>query len=282
VNTSQTSIEPQPIAVLGAGKMGEILSRGIVNADLAPASSIYLADINPRRLEDLVASYGFGSKPSNPEAVQAASIVLLAVKPQDIGSVLEEIAPAVRDGQLIISIAAGISTGFIESRLPDGSVVVRAMPNAAAGLGEGITALCGGSAARPEHLDQAHRLLAGVGKVLRIPESHIDAVTAISGSGPAYFALFAEAMIDAGVTVGLSRAVASELVVQTMVGSAAMMAQGGMSAVALREAVTSPAGTTSMALLELERAGVRAAVLNAVQAAAARARALSGEATTKG
>jgi pyrroline-5-carboxylate reductase len=282
VNVASSSAAPEPIAVLGAGKMGEILARGVADAGLAPPDSLYLTDVNAGRLQEVIRRHGFSSKPSNAEAVEASSVVVLAVKPQDIGKVLDEIAPAVRDDHLVISIAAGVSTQQIERRLPPGTVLVRAMPNAAAAVGEGITAICGGSAARHEDLDRAERLLGGVGKVLRVPESHIDAVTAISGSGPAYFALFAEAMIDAGVTVGLSRAVASQLVAQTMVGSAAMIARGGMTASAVREAVTSPGGTTAMALLELERAGVRAAVLNAVKAAADRAGALSEEAAKKG
>lgn len=266
---------------MGSGKMGEILARGIVRAGLVPAGSIYLTDIDARRVQDLVERYGFASKPSNAEAVEVAPTVVLAVKPQDVGSVLDEIAPGIGAEHLIISIAAGITTGFIDDRLPSGPAVVRAMPNAASGVGEGITAICAGANAREEHLDVAQRLLGGVGKVLRVAERYIDAVTAVSGSGPAYFALFAEAMVDAGVTVGLSRAVASELVVQTMTGTAAMMSKGGMRPADVREAVTSPAGTTSMALAELERAGVRAAVLNAVQAALDRSRALSGESGPK-
>jgi pyrroline-5-carboxylate reductase len=257
--------------------MGEILARGIAGAGRVPAGSIYLTDIDARRVQDLVRKHGFASKTSNPEAVEVAKIVVLAVKPQDVGSVLEEIAPGIRPEHLVISIAAGITTRFIDDRLPSGPAVVRAMPNAASGVGEGITAICAGAHARDEHLAVAEQLLSGVGKVLRVAEPYIDAVTAVSGSGPAYFALFAEAMVDAGVNVGLSRAVASELVVQTLAGTAAMMSRGGMRPAEVREAVTSPAGTTSMALAELERSGVRAAVLNAVQAALDRSKAMSGE-----
>lgn len=277
MNTSEGLSGAGPVAVLGSGKMGEILARGIARAGLVPAGSIYLTDIDARRVQALVEQHGFSSKPSNPEAVAAAAIVLLAVKPQDLGSVLEEIAPGIGAQHLIISIAAGVPTRFIDDRLPSGPAVVRAMPNAASGVGEGITAICGGANAQQEHLDAAERLLTGVGKVLRVAEPYIDAVTAVSGSGPAYFALFAEAMVDAGVTVGLSREVASELVIQTLAGTAAMMSRGGMRPAEVREAVTSPAGTTSMALAELERSGVRAAVLNAVQAALDRSKAMSGE-----
>lgn len=260
--------------------MGEILSAGIVGAGLAAAESIYLSDVNTARVEELVARYGMASKPSNVEAVRASELVLVSVKPQDIAGVLEEIGPALGPRHLILSIAAGISTRFIEERVAQ-VPVVRAMPNAAAAVGAGITAICAGSRASEGHLGVAERLLEGVGSVVRVREAYIDAVTAISGSGPAYVALFAEAMVDAGVTAGLSRPLASELVVGTLAGAAAMMAEGGMSPAAVREAVTSPAGTTAMALVELERGGVRAAVLNAVLAAAERAGALSGEGRKK-
>jgi pyrroline-5-carboxylate reductase len=256
--------------------MGEILASGIARAGLVPAGSIYLTDIDASRVQDLVEQHGFASRPSNREAVEAARIVVLAVKPQDIGQVLEEISPGVGSEHLIVSIAAGITTSFIDDRLASGPAVVRAMPNAASSVGEGITAICAGAHAGDEHLELAEWLLSGVGKVLRVAEPYIDAVTAVSGSGPAYFALFAEAMVDAGVNVGLSRAVASELVIQTMAGTAAMMSRGGLRPAEVREAVTSPAGTTSMALAELERSGVRAAILDAVQAAYDRSKAMAG------
>jgi pyrroline-5-carboxylate reductase len=269
------------VAVLGAGKMGEILAVGILRAALAPPLQVHLSDINRSRVADLVGKHGFSSETTNADAVDKADVILLSVKPQDIGAVLDEIAPRVRSEHVVISIAAGITTRSIEAKLPASTAVVRAMPNAAAAVGEGVTAICGGSSATEEHLALAERLLGGVGGVLRVAEGYIDAVTAISGSGPAYVALFAEAIIDAGVTVGLSRPIATELALRTVSGTAAMMSKGGMAPAAVREAVTSPGGTTAMALAELERAGVRAAVLNAVQAAAERARALSGEGRTE-
>lgn len=267
--------QPGPIAVLGAGRMGEILARGIARSGLVPEDQIYLADVNAQRSIDLAEQYGFRAADSNVSAAAAARTILLAVKPQDIDSVLRQIDPIIGSDHLLISIAAGITTARIEWVLTSDCRVVRAMPNAASVVGEGVTAICAGTSADAQDLDIAEQILLGAGRVLRISEVHIDAVTAVSGSGPAYFALFAEAMVDAGVTIGLTRTIATELVVQTMVGTAAMLSKGAMQPLEIREAVTSPGGTTAMALRELERAGVRAGVSNAIQAALDRARAIA-------
>lgn len=266
---------PRAVAVLGAGKMGEILARGISRSGLVPPDQIYLADVNAQRSVQLAELHGFQVAESNVAAAGAANIILLAVKPQDVETVLRQIDPVIGSDHLLVSIAAGVTTARIEWVLASDCRVVRAMPNAASAVGEGITAICAGSSADSSDLDVAEQMLSGAGKVLRISERYIDAVTAVSGSGPAYFALFAEAMVDAGVSIGLARTIATELVVQTMVGTAAMLAQGGMHPLEIREAVTSPGGTTAMALRELERAGVRAGVSNAIQAALDRARALA-------
>lgn len=266
---------PGPIAVLGAGKMGEILAQGIVRSGLVSAGQIHLADVNAQRVADLAERYGFGAAESNAEAAAGARTILLSVKPMDVAAVLEQINPVMGSGHLLICIAAGVTTRRLQAGLTHGSRVVRAMPNAASSVGEGITAICAGSSAGSADLDLAEKIMSGAGKVVRIAEPYLDAVTALSGSGPAYFALFAEAMIDAGVAVGLPRAVASELVVQTLVGTGAMLVQAGMQPGQVREAVTSPGGTTAMALRELERSGVRAGVANAVQAALDRARELA-------
>lgn len=266
------------VAVIGAGKMGEILAAGMVRSGIRTADQILVTDAYAPRIAEVVARHSFQAPAGNLAAVQAANVVILAVKPKDLGQLLAEIAPGVGEDHLVISIAAGITTAFLEKGLPNGAVV-RAMPNAASQVGEGMTAICAGSRATPEHLEAARTLLEGVGPVITIEEPYIDAVTAVSGSGPAYFALFAEAMIDAGVTVGLPRAVAAQLVAQTMRGTAALVTDGGMQPVEVRAAVTSPGGTTAMAVGELERAGVRGAVLNAVQAAFDRAKALRGPST---
>ncbi|MDI9919185.1 pyrroline-5-carboxylate reductase, partial [Rhodococcus sp. IEGM 1379] len=188
-----------------------------------------------------------------------------------------ELAKVDLDGdleQLIVSLAAGIPTGFYETRLPAGFPVVRVMPNTPMLVGEGVSVLAPGRHVKAEHLELVRGILGSVGKVVTVPESQIDAVTAVSGSGPAYFFLVAEAMIDAGVGLGLTRAVATELVVQTMVGSAAMLDRTGDSAAELRAAVTSPGGTTAAAVRQLEAGGLRTAFFEALDAAKTRSAAM--------
>ena len=267
------------VAVLGAGRMGEILAAGMVRSGVRSAGQILVTDANPQRVEEVASRHGFVLRESNSAAVQASSVVVLAVKPKDLPALLAEIAPSVGAGHLIVSIAAGVTTAALERGLGGSAAVVRAMPNAASSVGEGITAICAGSRAQEKDLNVARELLGGVGPVISIGEAYIDAVTAVSGSGPAYFALFAEAMVDAGVTVGLPREVSAQLVAQTMRGTAALVTEGRMEPAEVRAAVTSPGGTTAMAIRELERSGVRAGVLNAVQAAFDRARDLAGGST---
>jgi pyrroline-5-carboxylate reductase len=184
-----------------------------------------------------------------------------------MGALLDEISPAVRPGQLVVSLAAGITTAFLESRLPDGVAVVRVMPNTPALVDEGMAAIAPGSHCDDDHLAIAEELLGSTGRVLRVPEKQMDAVTAISGTGPAYVFFVVESMIEAGVHLGLPRATATELVVQTLVGSAKMLRETGTHPVVLREQVTSPGGTTAAALRELEVHKVRAAFLAAMEAA---------------
>ncbi len=264
------------VAVIGSGKMGEILSAGMVRSGLLKPDQILVTDADGQRVKEVAGRHGFSSPDGNREAVEHSRVVVLAVKPKDVGAVLAEIAPEVGASHLIVSIAAGVTTKTLQAGLGSSAVVVRAMPNVAAQVGEGITAICAGDRAGEEHLLLARQVLGGVGPVIVIEEAYIDAVTAVSGSGPAYFALFAEAMIDAGVTLGLPRSVSSQLVAQTLRGTAALVTDAGMKPAEVREAVTSPGGTTAMAVRELERAGVRAAVLNAVQAALDRAKVLAG------
>jgi pyrroline-5-carboxylate reductase len=184
-----------------------------------------------------------------------------------MAGLLDEIASGVRPGQLVVSLAAGITTAFLESRLPDGVPVVRVMPNTPALVDEGMSAIAAGSHCDDEHLAVAEGLLGATGRVLRVPEAQMDAVTAISGTGPAYVFFVVESMIEAGVHLGLPRATATELVVQTLVGSAKMLRETGTHPTVLREQVTSPGGTTAAALRELEIHRVRAAFLAAMEAA---------------
>jgi pyrroline-5-carboxylate reductase len=260
------------IAILGAGKMGEALLSGVLRAGRRPSDLV----VTVRRDERgalLRERYGVEVL-TNAEAARTADTLVLAVKPQDMRTLLEEID--VPPGRLVISIAAGIPTGFIEKRLPDGVPVVRVMSNTPVHVDEAMSVISPGSHAGEEHLKVAEELLTPVGKVLRIPESLQDAATALSGSGPAYFYYLVEAMVDAGILLGMPRAAALEMVIQSAVGAAVMLRDTGDHPVMLREAVTSPAGTTISAIRELERHGVRAAVIEAIEAARDRGRDLAG------
>lgn len=263
------------LAVLGCGKLGEILISGLIGSGWRSPEQLFVTARRSERAEELSARYGVNASTSNPGAVKEAQVLVVAVKPQDMDSLLSEIREAVTPGHLIVSVAAAIPTRFIERRLADGVPVVRAMPNAPAQVREGVAAICPGSHATDEHLKVAEDVLTHVGSVVRLTEPYMDAVTAVSGSGPAYFALLAEAMVDAGIMLGLSRSVSTQLVVQTMLGTATLLRDAQMHPVELREAVTSPGGTTIMAIRELEQAGVRAALLNAIQAAMERSQTLA-------
>jgi pyrroline-5-carboxylate reductase len=204
---------------------------------------------------------------SNPEAVEWAETVVLTVKPQDIEALLGQVAEHVTSEHLVVSFAAGVRTSFVEKHLASAVPVVRVMSNVAVLVDEAMSVVSPGSQAEDKHLSVAEELLGYVGKVIRLPEVHLDAITATSGSGPAYFFLLAEAMIEACILLGLSRDVATELIIQTMLGSAKMLRDTGKHPVELREMVTSPGGTTIAAIRHLEEAGVRAAFLNAIDAA---------------
>jgi pyrroline-5-carboxylate reductase len=274
------------IAIIGGGSMGEALLAGLLRSG-RQVKDLVVAERAPQRAAYLAETYavrvtGVG------DAAENAAHVLLAVKPADVESVVAEIsdASARADGsaveQVLVSVVAGVTTSFYESRLPPGSPVVRVMPNAPALVGAGVSALAKGRFVTDEQLAVVARLFECVGGVLTVPEAQIDSVTAVSGSGPAYFFLFVEALVDAAVAIGLTRAVATELAVQTMAGSAAMLLerlpeQGGLtsavpdtSAAQLRAMVTSPGGTTAAGLRELERCGLRSAVADAVEAAKTR------------
>jgi pyrroline-5-carboxylate reductase len=252
-------------AIIGAGVMGETLLSGLVRAG-RPVSELLVGEKRPERARELEEKYAV-SVVSNLDATKGADTIALVVKPQDMGSLLDEIGPAVRPGQLVVSLAAGITTSFLEARLPDGVAVVRVMPNTPALVDEGMAAIAPGSHCDDEHLEIAEELLGSTGRVLRVPEKQMDAVTAISGTGPAYVFFVVESMIEAGVHLGLPRATATDLVVQTLVGSAKMLRETGSHPVVLREQVTSPGGTTAAALRELEVHKVRAAFLAAMEAA---------------
>lgn len=257
------------IAVIGGGRIGEALISGLLKNGFATKDLVVVEKVGERRNE-LARDYSIRVTESTPDAVEGADVVVVAVKPNDVDAVVAAIATADLDNddeQILVSLAAGIPTVRYETKLPAGFPVVRVMPNTPMLVGVGASVLAPGRYVRPEHLDVVREILATVGTVSIVPESQIDAVTAISGSGPAYFFLVAEAMIDAGVALGMSRDVATDLVVQTMTGSAAMLTQSGENAADLRAAVTSPGGTTAAAIRELERGGLRTAFYEALDAA---------------
>ena len=260
------------IAILGTGRIGEALLAGLLSSGW---SDIVATSRSEARVADLHERHGVEATTSNADAVSGAAVVVVAVKPQDIDALLASIHDAVTPQQTVLTVAAAIPTAYIEQRLPDGVPVVRAMPNAPSTVHEGMAGIAAGAHAGDEQLAVAEDVLLHLGRVVRVPESAMDAVTALSGSGPAYFALLAEAMIEAGILLGVSREVSTTLVVQTMLGTAKQLRDEGMHPVELREAVTSPGGTTIAAIRELEQAGVRAAFLNAIQAAMTRARELA-------
>jgi pyrroline-5-carboxylate reductase len=256
------------IAILGCGRIGEALLAGLLGAGW---KDIVVTSRTEARATELHERHGVTATTDNAAAVAKAELVVVAVKPQDIDVLLAEIGPLLTPEQTVLSIAAAIPTAQVEARVAPGVPVVRAMPNAPSIVHEGMAGICAGAHAGEANLALAEDALAHLGRVVRVPESAMDAVTALSGSGPAYFALLAEAMIEAGILLGVSREISTTLVVQTMLGTAQQLRDLGMHPVELRESVTSPGGTTIAAIRELEQAGVRAALLNAVQAAMTRA-----------
>jgi len=274
------------IAIIGGGNMGEAILAGLLRSG-RQAKDLVVSEHVGQRAEYLSETYKVRLA-SVADAVENASFVILAVKPGDTETVVNEIAEAAARAeghaaeQVLISVIAGIPTAFFESRLPAGSPVIRVMPNTPALVGAGVSALAAGRFATPDQLAEAAELFQSVGRAVCVPESQLDAVTAVSGSGPAYFFLFVEALVDAAVAAGLSRPVATDLVVRTMAGSGQMLLErleapagsghGGPTTAAaeLRAMVTSPGGTTAAGLRELERAGLRAAVASAVEAAKTR------------
>ena len=263
------------IALLGAGKIGESLLAGLLSSGWRAPGEIVATGRREERIREVASRHGVRTTLSNAEAVAGAGLVVIAVKPQDFDTLLGEIGGLLTPEQTVLSVAAAIPTAAIESRIAPGVPVVRAMPNRPATVHEGIAGICAGAHAADEHLALAEEALTHLGAVVRVAERYMDAVTAVSGSGPAYFALLAEAMVEAGILLGLSREISTQLVVQTMLGTAHLLRDEKIHPVELREQVTSPGGTTIRAIRELERAGVRAAFLNAIQAAMERSRELA-------
>ncbi|MBB1246958.1 pyrroline-5-carboxylate reductase [Streptomyces durbertensis] len=263
----------QKVAVLGTGKIGEALLSGMIRAGW-PTENLMVTARRAERAAELRERHGVEAV-GNVEAAKTADTLILTVKPQDMGVLMDELAPHIPTDRLVISGAAGVPTTFFEERLAPGTPVIRVMTNTPALVDEAMSVISGGTHATEEDLRHAEEIFNGVGKTLRVPESQQDAATALSGSGPAYFYFLVEAMTDAGILLGLPRDKAHDLIVQAAIGAAVMLRDSGEHPVKLRENVTSPAGTTISAIRELENHGVRAALIAALEAARDRSRELA-------
>ncbi|MGC9667284.1 pyrroline-5-carboxylate reductase [Planosporangium sp. 12N6] len=263
------------VAVIGAGKIGEVLLSGLLRAGW-PVERVIVTARRAERAAELKERYGV-EVVDNDTAVARADVLAVAVKPQDAEALMADLGPRVPADKLVVSLCAGLPTSFFAKWLPAGTPVVRVMTNTPALVDEAMTAVSAGTHATGEHLALAEEMFRPLGRTIRVPESQQDAVTALSGSGPAYFYYLVEAMTDAGILLGLPRQVAHDLIVQTAIGSAIMLRDSGEHPVKLREAVTSPAGTTINAIRELENHRVRAALLAALEAARDRAREIADQ-----
>lgn len=252
------------ISMVGVGRMGESILSGLLRSGWDPAEILVTARSDARRAE-LESRHGVRVVEAA-EAVRAADLVVVGVKPHQVVALLDDMTNDLHKGTVVVSLAAGLTTDTLESHLPGGTPVVRVMPNTPSLVGQGMSGIAGGRHAHADHVERVRQLMSAVGHAVVVPESALDAVTAVSGSGPAYLFYVAEAMVEAGVQLGLPRAMAHELVTQTMVGSAAMLAQPGAHPSLLRENVTSPGGTTAQALRALDEYKVRAAFSSAMQA----------------
>lgn len=262
------------IGFIGAGNMAEALIRGLVRGGHVPANKITASGPRRDRLDELSSSYGIAATIDNSELARTADLLVLSVKPQILDKVLREVGEQIRPGTLVVSIAAGVSIESIEAVVGDGVRVVRAMPNTPALVGAGATAIAAGKHARPADLATAKAVFDAVGVTVVLDEHHLDAVTGLSGSGPAYIFLILEALSDAGVKVGLSRRNAQLLAAQTVLGSAKMLLETDEHVGRLKDMVTSPGGTAIAGLHTLEEGGLRTTLINAVETATKRAREL--------
>jgi pyrroline-5-carboxylate reductase len=266
--------QPPRLAILGLGKMGSILLQAFCQQSVVKPANIVATVNHSERVDALASKFGVQVTTDNRAAVKDANVILLCVKPQTLGDVVREIEPELREQQLIISIAASVPTSYIEQRIPAKVPVVRAMPNTPSRVGAGMTAFCCGTAVKPADLDIVHRLFDTVGETLRVDEKHMDAVTGLSASGPAYIFMVLESLAEGGVKVGLPRDIAMKLAGQTVLGSAKMMLETGDHPALLKDAVATPAGCTVDGILELEEGGLRVTLIKAVVKASQRAKEL--------
>jgi pyrroline-5-carboxylate reductase len=268
------SIKGKRVAFLGTGNMGEALIRGLTQTGLVPAGSITASDARVDHLGQIAKRYGIRAVGDNAALVSGADVIILAVKPQIMAAVLKEIASAVDEGKLLVSIAAGVATTKLRQQLGRSARLIRVMPNTPALVLEGVTAIARAEGLRPGDLEAAQELFAAVGKVVVLDESALDAVTGLSGSGPAYVAIAIEALADGGVKMGLDRATATLLAAQTVLGSARLILETGVHPGQLKDMVSSPGGTTIAGIAALEDGGFRRTLMQAVERATLRSREL--------
>lgn len=265
------------ISFIGGGKMGEALIRGMLEAKIVGIDQITVSDVISERRDYLGKTYGIAVTNDNIKAVETGDIIILAVKPQVISKVLEEISQAVDKNKLLISIAAGIGIEILEAHLGEERRIIRVMPNTPAQVREGMTAISPNNHALPEDIETAKEIFGAVGKVVRMEEKLMDVVTALGGSGPAYVCLFVEALANGGVKMGLSAKDAYQIATQTVLGTAKMILETGKHPAQLKDEVTSPGGTTIEGLSVLESKGVRGALIKTVEAATKRSKKLGKE-----
>jgi len=268
------SIKGQKVGFVGGGNMGEALMKGLLAASLVPSDAIHVTDVRQDRLRELGRLYGVQIVSDNKALVQAVDLVVLAVKPQIMNAVLREIAPVVTREKLLISIAAGVATDTIRAALGKDARLIRVMPNTPALVLEGVTAIAKADGLEPGDLETAGELFRAVGRVVTLGEDALDAVTGLSGSGPAYVALVVEALADGGVKMGLDRITAMTLATQTVLGAARLLLETGMHPGALKDMVSSPGGTSITGIAALEEGGIRTTFIKAVERATLRSREL--------
>lgn len=269
-------LDGKKIAIIGGGKMGSIIAQGIISKQIISGTAITVTDIDEERLKYLSSSLDLQVSAENKKTVKNADIIILAVKPQNMAQTLKEIASVINKSKLVISIAAGITTEFLESFLVKGIRVVRVMPNTPALLGTGATAVAKGANSTADDINLTRAIFNSVGITVEVEEKLMDAVTGLSGSGPAYCFVIIEALSDAGVQMGLPRDLSLKLAAQTVLGSAMLCLQGDKHPAQLKDMVTSPAGTTAAGLKALEDGKIRATLMSAVEAATKRSKELAG------
>jgi pyrroline-5-carboxylate reductase len=268
------SVKGRKVGFIGAGNMGEALIKGLVESNLVAAERILIADVRAERIHELAKQYGVTPVDGNAALLRGAEVVILAVKPQIMVPLLREMTPALTARPLLISIAAGVSTATIQGALGKYPRLIRVMPNTPALVLQGATAIARPQGVDPDDLDTAQEIFGAVGKVVVVDEDLMDAVTGLSGSGPAYVAIVVEALADGGVKMGLDRVTAMTLATHTVLGAARLLAETGLHPGALKDMVASPGGTTIAGIAALEEGGIRTTFIRAVERATLRSREL--------